>query len=404
MLNFQSDTPRNSRQTPRKKRTSAPVGEILQYTPPQLRENAAGIYVEFYAYDPSLMRMRRKTIKLNRVKGTLRRRQYAREIIGRLNNELQHGWNPWIEKDTGTMYLFEEAADRYETHLERMYEGGYFRKDTYAGYKSYLKILRHYIEKECPIRYVYQFDRRFCTDFLDYVFIIRGNGAQTRNNYLHFLRLFSTFLVEKSYLNSKPTECITPISKRLYKKERTSIPLEKIGKMGAYLRHADPDFLLACYLLYYCFIRPVEMTRLRISDINLAEGTITIPADASKNRTRQTVTAPHKVLLYALDRGLFDAPGDCFIFSEGLRPGRTQIDPKKFRDHWEKMRRALRFKKEWKFYSLKDTGITAMIDGKKLSNKAIRDQARHSSLAITDLYVDHGDGADADIAVLDGAL
>lgn len=282
MLNFQSDTPRNSRQTPRKKRTSAPVGEILQYTPPQLRENAAGIYVEFYAYDPSLMRMRRKTIKLNRVKGTLRRRQYAREIIGRLNNELQHGWNPWIEKDTGTMYLFEEAADRYETHLERMYEGGYFRKDTYAGYKSYLKILRHYIEEECPIRYVYQFDRRFCTDFLDYVFIIRGNGAQTRNNYLHFLRLFSTFLVEKSYLNSKPTECITPISKRLYKKERTSIPLEKIGKMGAYLRHADPDFLLACYLLYYCFIRPVEMTRLRISDINLAEGTITIPADASK--------------------------------------------------------------------------------------------------------------------------
>lgn len=379
------------------------VSSALQFTPPVLRETVGCTFIEFYAYDPEEGKLRRKRIKLNRIKGVANRRAYARKVIMRLTDQLNNGWNPWIAKNTADLITFEEAMMRYESHVEKMLASGYFRKETYDGYKSNIKILREFIYRKRPCYYVYQFDRKFCNEFLDYVFIDRDNGAQTRNNYLNFLRVFSGFLVEKGYLHSKPTDGIAPISKRLYKKQRECIPLEVVGKIAEYCMDKEPDFLFACYLLYYCFIRPVEMTRLRVRDFNIKECTLTIPGECSKNKKTQTVTLPKKVLLYGIERGVFSAPSDYFIFSYRLKPGRTEIDPKHFRDHWENVRKALNLKKEWKFYSLKDTGITEMLDD-KMATIAVRDQARHSSLAITDIYTRHRSKANNEIVDLDGSL
>ena len=381
-----SSTPKKSGNNPNLTNQSG-VLSARQFDLPTLKENGAGCYIEFRAYDPEKGKMRRKTIKLNRIKGLTNRRTYARRVIKRLTEQLNHGWNPWIANDTSDLVVFEDTIKRYEAHIEKMLASGYFRKETYDGYKSYVKIMREYISKKRPTYYVYQFDRKFCVDFLDYVFIERNNGAQTRNNYLNFLRVFSGFLVEKGYLKSKPTDGISPISKRLYKKERECIPLEVVGRIAEYCRVKEPDFLFACYLLYYCFIRPVEMTRLRVRHFNLHACTLTIPGELSKNKTTQTITLPKKVILYGIEIGVFSAPADDFIFSYRLKPGRDEIDPKHFRDHWENVRNALGLKKEWKFYSLKDTGITEMCD-KEVAPRSVKDQARHSSLAITDIYLE----------------
>ena len=383
--------------------TASNVAAIRQYTLPVYRENGAGSYIEFFAFDPESCKMRRKTIKLNRINGLCKRRKYAKEVISRLNEQLQHGWNPWIVKDTSNLLIFEEGTVRYENYIEKMISDGLYRKETYAGYKSYLKILKEYIKTRKPIYYMYQFDRAFCVDFLDWVFIERNNGAQTRNNYLGFLKVFSGFLVEKGYLQSRPTEGIAPISKRLFQKGRTVIPIDVVADIASYCRRHDPHFLLACYLLYYCFIRPVEMTRLRVRDIHVRDCTIVIPGECSKNKLTQCVTLPKKVLHYAIELGVLSAPESDYIFSIKLRPGDTPIDPKIFRDHWDKVRRALKLKPEWKFYSLKDTGITELCDS-NMASIAVRDQARHSSLAITDIYTRHNAKANPDIIGLEGAL
>ncbi len=385
MCTESSSTPKKSGENPNLTNQSG-VQAARQYDLPVYKENGAGGYIEFRAYDPERGKMRRKTVKLNRIKGVTNRRTYARQVIKRLTEQLNKGWNPWIANDTGDLIVFEEAVKKYESHIEKMLTSGYYRKETYDGYKSYIKILREYISKHRPTYYVYQFDRKFCVDFLDYVFIERDNGAQTRNNYLNFLRIFSGFLVEKGYLKSKPTDGISPISKRLYKKERECIPLDIVGQIADYCHEKEPNFLFACYLLYYCFIRPVEMTRLKVRHFNLKACTLTIPGELSKNKMTQTITLPKKVIQYGINIGVFSAPMEDFIFSYHLKPGSEEIDPKHFRDHWDNVRRALKLKKEWKFYSLKDTGITEMCD-RNVAPRQVKDQARHSSLAITDIYL-----------------
>lgn len=377
--------------------------DVIQYTPPALKETKAGSYIEYYAFDPAICNLRRKRIKINRIKGTVNRRKYAKEVIERLWIKLYHGWNPWIKSNTEDYDLFQDGIERYETYVEKMFSTGCFRKETYAGYKSNLKILKEYVETKNKIYYMYQFDREFCSDFLDHIFIDRDNGAQTRNNYLNFLRVLSGFFVEKGLLDKRPTDGIAPIPKKLYKKERECIPLETVAKIGEWCRANDPHFHLACLLLYYCMIRPVEMTRLRVRHFNLHKSIVKLPAEITKNKTTQTITVPKKVIFYALDLGIFNKPMDTLIFSDGLLPGYSPIDPKIFRDHWDKMRKALGLKKEWKFYSLKDTGITAMCDA-KVASIAVKDQARHSSLAVTEVYLNHDRDADPEILEMDGAL
>lgn len=380
------------------------IASAIQFTVPVFRESEKCSYIEFYAFDPNIGRLRRKRIKTNRVKGVMKRRQYAQGIISRLLDQLNHGWNPWIAGDTTDLDVFSEVIDRFYTSILKMLESGYYRKETYDGYKSYLKILQEYATTKRPIYYAYQFDRKYCVDFLDYVFIERGNGAQTRNNYLQFLRVFSGFMVEKGYAKSRPTDGISPISKRLYKKEREVIPEERLSDIADYCREHDRHFLFACYLLYYCFIRPVEMTRLRVDYFNLSTGTVTIPAECSKNKKKQSVTVPKMVLQYGLELGIFSEPMRYYVFSDGLRPGKNAIDPKIFRDHWGKLRKALKFRKEWKFYSLKDTGITEMLKSKAVKTIEVRDQARHSSLSITDIYTDHSEQMNPDIYNMEGSL
>ena len=45
------------------------VQAARQFDPPVYKENRAGGYIEFRAYDPERGKMRRKTMKINRVKG-----------------------------------------------------------------------------------------------------------------------------------------------------------------------------------------------------------------------------------------------------------------------------------------------------------------------------------------------
>lgn len=379
---------------------------VRSYLPPVLRETKADTYIEFYAFDPATGKLRRKKIKLNHIKSARQRREYAKGLMRRISEFLAAGWNPWLHASASNdLHTFREAIDHYERHIDKMFADGNYRRETYDGYKSNVKILRLYnAQRPVPITYTYQFDRRFCQAFLDHIFIDRKASAQTRNNYLNFLRVLSGWMLERCYTSVRATDGITPIPKRLIQKQRTVIPSDVVHQINEYLRDNDPHFLLACLMLYYCMIRPVEMTRLRIADISLQESTITIHADASKNHQTQAVTLPRRVLHYMLELHIFDHPQSHFIFStNGLRPGTEPATTRIFRGHWEKLRKPLRLRPEWKFYSLKDTGITEMLDAGQTSI-AVRDQARHSSLAITEVYTRHGRRANPEIIDYEGSL
>lgn len=180
-----------------------------------------------------------------------------------------------------------------------MLKDGRYRQETIKSYSSYLRNMELFNEeKKVPITYIYQFDKDFCVLLLDEVYIVGDNTAFTRDNYLGFLKSFSTFCLNHNYITKNPTVGISGLGRTSKKKIRTTLTDEDLGKLTEYLTKKNPHFLLASYILYYCFIRPAEMTKLKLSNINLAKQTLYVQDTISKNKKDGVITLPAKVIQY----------------------------------------------------------------------------------------------------------
>jgi integrase len=362
---------------------------ILQYTPPKLYIGKEW-YVGFYAYDPAVDKLRRKKIKINFIEKISDRRKYANGLILRLNDKLMNGWNPWIEAENSkSFHTIKDVFDHYRRFIEKMYLDNLYREDTYVSYISYLRNLENYINGiQRPLNYIYQFDRAIVLSFLEYIYIERKNTPQTRDNYLTFLRVLSTWLVQNQYLKTKPTEGVVMFGKRSKRKQRTIISDADIVRLHDFLMTKNKHYLLACYMIYYCFIRPKELSKIKLEHLSIAKQTLYIPDENSKNRKDGTVTLPKKVVELMIELDIFSHPNEYYLFSDNFEPGKEPKSEKTFRDFWLRVvRKELKFPANYKFYSLKDTGITSML--KQFPSIMVRDQARHSTITMTDTYTPH---------------
>ena len=128
------------------------------------------------------------------------------------------------------------------------------------------------------------------------------------------------------------------------------------------------------------------MSYIKVGDFNIAKKTLYLHGSIAKNHNDALLTLPDHVIKLMIDLRIFDSPGQYFLFSNDFRPGKERKSEKTFRDYWSRyIRTSLNLTDRYKFYSLKDTGITNMLRA-NTDILTVRDQARHSSILITDIY------------------
>lgn len=374
---------------------------LQQFLPAKLHEGKSW-FVSYYAYNPVSQKLERKRIKLNRIKPVSERRKFARELINNINQKLYSGWNPFIDPEAKKSYSkISQAVEHFLKIAQKKLSDDVIREETFRDYVSYPKNFLKWLEqKKRGDIYVFEMDRKIIIDFLEHIYIERNNSATTRNNYLNFFRVFSGFLIDNGYLKHKPTEGISTI--RRNKKKRQPLKKEDLEKLRLFLYSKNKYYLLACEIEYYMFIRPKELSHVKIGDIDFEKRIIIVNEEVAKNRTTATITIPQKLYGLMIELKLKEYKPSYYLFSENFKPGKTHKSEKTFRDYWlNVIRKELKFPDFYQFYSLKDTGIIEMI--KQVgSSVAVRDQARHHSIAITDKYA-HGvlDKANQDIRNLD---
>lgn len=350
-------------------------------------------YVEFYAFDPEKGQLERIRKNFDGIKDVKERNKAALRFCNEVGKRLSEGWNPFVEsKGSGEYTLFSEACEKYETYLDKLGKEGNMRPETILGYKSKIHMLSDWAETQrSSLYYSYQFTSRFISRFLDYIFIDRDNTVRTRNNYYNWLSSFCNYLMDKQYIKVNPMDNVQRMKIKANQKNREVIPDNVMDQIHDYLMTHNKHFLLACYFLHYVLIRPHEMTFIRIKDISIKKQTITLYGEHTKNHNDAVLTLPQKVLKLMLDLDIFSNPGDYYLFSYTPRfqPGMKYMSQKMFRDYWKgAVRKDLKLPDRYKFYSLKDTGVTNMLRA-NLDVLTVRDQARHSSILITDTYTPH---------------
>ena len=366
------------------KRRGASLNSIITYTLPKLH-TGKNWYIDFKAYDPLEQKMKRKKYMLDSIDKISVRKKRATELIANISRQLLSGWNPWADTSNSRQYtLFDDVVELYNKYLIKFHKSKVFKESTFADYKKRIRVLSEYNKKRFnPIIYIYQFDKTYASDFLDYILIDRDSSARTRNNYRTWLSSFGSWLLEKQYIDKNPVENIKSLSED--KKKRDALSANDLQKLRTYLEKNNPYFLLLCQFAYYTLIRPDELSNIQLSDIYIKDQKVFIPSSISKNRKDGMVGLNDILIKSMLELKIFNYSNDCYLFGKDFKPSKEKSTPRTYRTYFNKVRTLLKFPDSYQFYSLKDTGI------RDLANSAgiviARDQARHSDISTTNKYL-----------------
>lgn len=347
-----------------------PIGDIenlslVNYEPAALREWNTGWQIEYRILNPFTGTLEKKRIRFERIRQRLgtdaAARKHAAKYCKAITEKLESGWNPYIEGNKSK--AFHKLVDAFGVFLrekELDMKNGVFRNDSMRSYTSQSKMFISWLKSKSQENiYVGSFTQSMAQEYLDHVYQNKELSARTLNNYLAFFRTMWNWLIEKNYCSENIFSRIK--SKPKKEKQRVIITDEWNEKIIEYFRIHNPEMELICGLIYNSFMRPQEICRTQIRDIQLAKGGIHLPGSKTKNgKARWCLLPPHLIAMVVNMMKIDICPLDHYLISEGLRPGKKILCTRKINKIWDKMRKAIQLPIEMSLYSYRDTGITEM--------------------------------------------
>ncbi len=358
---------------------------ILNYIPAQLYESSKNTYVGYYIVNPITGKKRRVRIKVNRIKNQKERRRYARQLIVEINKKLEQGWNPFLEQEAPKSFSLLSSA--IDTFLNL--KGKELRYDSIRTYKSILKSFLSWAEQNVSKNkdvYVLNITQNEAHQYLYNLYINLNKSEKVYNNHKKMLSTFWVWLIENGY---SKVNVFAGIKKKKEKpKNRIFIEENIRDKIFNFFRESKQyNYLAICYLTFYGLLRPKEISLLRSSDINFTQNYIRVRAEISKTRKERIISMPTPLKNILMKIGVEKIETSLYIFGKrGFMPDKSPSNSRYIGKVWAKMRIELNLDMNIQFYGLKDSGIIELLRA-GVSPEAVRDQAGHSSLEMTNKYV-----------------
>ena len=221
-------------------------------------------------------------------------------------------------------------------------------------------------------------------------------AGRTLNNYLTALKGLWSELIGEEQIAVNSWDKIKPA--RVGEKRRRPFTDDERRVVASWAKGNDYWMFRGILLQYFCYIRPVEISRLKFRDFDFAKGTIIIHEGNAKSWKKRVATLPKSILHYFIDGRFEKYPANFFVLGRiPARVGRWEIHPsttalnecrmnKRHSRTLERLKEAgqLGDIEGLSWYSWKDTGISRHV--RTTSPVATKDQAGHSSFNMTAIY------------------
>jgi len=231
-----------------------------------------------------------------------------------------------------------------------------------------------------------------CDDFMQYLRRSRKIGNTTYNNYLGFLKLNFNYLVQHQKLDFSPAKRLRPLATE--EPENVNFPP---GVKKLLLETYPANIRVMAQYIYYSFIRPGELRKLRVKHIK--EKTIYIPGSISKNRKSAHVLISPALEKLLTELNVRSKPSEYFLISADGTPGAAQVAVNFYTRTHLAHRIRLGLAPQYTLYCWKHTGVTDTYQH-TLDIEFVSRQCRHSSLDMTKRYL-RGLGALQEYSAMD---
>jgi integrase len=340
-------------------------------------------YIEWWLYDPVTGDKKRNQEWIStKIKTKTARIEYANRFIAALKPKLKAYQAEMMTKpQTKSGYI--SLTDG----LERVWQikQTQIRLKTWYSYHSHYTIFIQWLEQHKLHRLpVNGFTVDMAYWFMDWVMTGRKIGNKTYNDYKWFLSGLWKMLVKRNYCEVNP---FTRVESLKVVRQRKSILTEQQYKYYInYLRKHDFGMYIICTLIRTTLARPYELIRLKVGHVDLEAHTLIIPQELSKTKQERKPVLPDHVMQILIYLHGYK-PGQ-WLFGGDMLPGIKPISRTGF---WKRHDNLLadmglsetRFtpykNKHYGAYRMMKLGLPALY---------VKDQAGHSDLATTEIYLD----------------
>jgi len=367
------------------------------YRPAALVEGRSRWYIKLYA--PSRFR---KTFDLNRILNIDERRRRGKELVSLLN------W--WLKVDLPIDQFDERAARRRKSEAEKVniaprghtLVGVAIRhavelkrvKTRLASVDSFISNANIFIDfleaKEWDDMPIDELEQHHIMAFVDHRQLHDKVSGTTVNNNITLLGSLFSELLDRGFIVENHWHKIKKVKRS--PKKRRPFTMEEARAVIQYAYRNDPLLCLAILLQYCCFVRPNEIRNLKIGDVNIGSGIITIRSAIGKTGNKvgdRFATIPDsfkEVFRQLAPKGRKSQ----YIFGKGFKKGEEPCNKnrmnKRHRSILERLRKngQLVSLEGLSFYSWKDTGITEALSYMNVID--VKNQAGHTDTRMTLKY------------------
>jgi len=348
-------------------------------------------YISFYAWDELKQRkVKMRLYEINKFKTVIERLSFSKRYISELNEHLKKGLhlNPIkaleqekLNKPITRLYKILEALN-YAVLLVKATK----RHETYLTYNSDVNAFKSFLEiNKLDQIGIKHFKKDQVYLFIDYLLINRNVSNVTVNNKLACLKSLFSKLQERGIIEVNPFRNVKGL-KKIITNKNSAYCKEQVQYLKETLLIKEPYLWFFIQFIYYTYIRPAELRRLKVGSIDFKNNKINISAEISKNKNQNILAIP-KALMNELKRlkiNTFDP--EYYIFSAIKEPNRKKLSKNYMSSKHKEILTEKGFNANYTLYSWKHTGVVnAYKSG--IDIKSIQLQCRHASIEQTDHYL-----------------
>lgn len=261
--------------------------------------------------------------------------------------------------------------------------------NTYQQYISYTNTFKKYIQTTNQL--YTKINKWKLKELNTYIKYLQDKqlSNQSINQHISYIKRLFSWCCENEYIEKNPATNVKKL-KIIETKDRKILSVEEMRKIGNYLKNNDFNFYMFTQLVYSCLLRPIEIYRLQIKNIDFENKLIVLSGEKTKNHKYRKIVIPNELWNKTSDfwKNLQKINQDYYIFSDKHTPGKKQIEESNTASiKWRKMIKELNLNESIQLYGLRHTAITKLLE--ILPTNTVRMHANHSNISMTAHYGRH---------------
>jgi integrase len=294
--------------------------------------------------------VRRFDYDVNKYDTQIERYRFAKKRIKEINETLSKGFalNVNKAKKVNVVSMIDEAFELKKNE---------YSERTTESIKSVLELFVSFLEEnDKSDLQASELNKKDILEFRDSI-LKKGCSTRTANNYIGYVNMVFNYMVTRGGIETNPFGKIKKLKQQDSLKHREISKDERDILKPALMK--DKALWLYVQFIYYCWLRPREITFLRVKNLDLANGKIFVNAAETKNKRSNFVNIPAPFLA-ELKRIDFPTIDNQYIFAKDGKEkmfGYEKFADNRFSVYHSKVRDKLNLSKEINLYGWKRSGV-----------------------------------------------